>query len=72
MKLIDGCRKAVLCHTKYHVMMCNNDAADADAPPLVCVPIPAPPPTAPVALVADKNTVVVAENTVNVANVESV
>ena len=52
-------------------MMCNNDAADADAPPLVCVPIPAPPP-APAAPVADENTVDVAKNTDNVANVESV
>ena len=62
-KLIDGCRKAVLCHTKYHVMMCNNDAADADAPPLVCVPIPAPPPTVDVPAPPP---------TVDVANVESV
>ena len=71
MKLIDGCRKAVLCHTKYHVMMCNNDAVDADAPPLVCVPIPipAPPPTAPVADTVDVD---VAKNTDDVANVESV
>ena len=65
MKLIDGCRKAVLCHTKYHVMMCNNDAADADDPPLVCVPIPipAPPPTVDVPAPPP---------TVDVANVESV